>query len=243
MRDIPLSVLYNQGKYLIEDYALAVIPNRQLFDPRPRQEQINVLMAGVSEAQTVDGQEFAALPYISSELADIQQLTDTTTKPLLNQTFTEERLEQQIDSAAFPIVHIATHGEFNSDPNKTYILVWGQRVKVRSFDRLLQVNNPDSSQAIELLILSACETAQGDRRAALGLAGVAAQAQVRTTLASLWKVNDLATAEFMTKFYENLSSGITVAQALQQTQLYFLNDPDLRRPYFWSPFVIVGNWL
>ena len=243
LRDIPISVLYNQGKYLIEDYALAVIPNRQLFDARPRQPQMNVLTAGVSEAQTVDGREFSALPYVSDELADIQQLTKTTSKLLLNQAFTEQKLEQQIDSAAFPIVHLATHGEFNSDPNETYILAWGKRVKIRDFDRLLQIDNPDSSQAIELLILSACETAQGDRRSALGLAGIAAQARVRTTLASLWKVDDRATAEFMTEFYKNLSSGTTVAQALQQTQLHFLNDPDLRRPYYWATFVIVGNWL
>ena len=243
LRDIPLSVLYNQGEYLVEKYALAVIPNRQLFDPNPRQKQLKVLTAGVSEGQIVDGIEFEALPYVPNELADIQQLTDTTTEPLLNQNFTEGKLELQIDSATFPIVHIATHGEFNSDPDETYILVWGKRVKVRDFDRLLQINNPDSPQVIELLILSACETAQGNRRAALGLAGVAAQARVRTTLASLWKVNDLATAEFMTKFYEALRDGATVAQALQQTQLYFLNEPDLRRPYFWAPFVIVGNWL
>ncbi len=243
LRDIPLSVLYNQEEYLVEKYALAVIPNRQLFDPRPRQKRLQVLTAGVSEGQIVDGIEFAALPYVPSELADIQQLADISTEPLLNQTFTEGKLEQQIDSASFPIVHIATHGEFSSDPDETYILVWGKRVKVRDLDQILQINNPDSPQIIELLILSACETAQGNRRAALGLAGIAAQARVRTTLASLWKVNDLATAEFMTKFYEALRDGATVAQALQQTQIYFLSEPDLRRPYFWAPFVIVGNWL
>ena len=243
LRNIPLSVLYNQGEYLIEKYALAVIPNRQLFDPRPRQKQLKVLTAGVSEGQIVDGIEFEALPYVPSELEDIQQLADATTEPLLNQTFTDVKLEQQIDSASFPIVHIATHGEFSSNPDETYILVWGKRVKVRDFDRILQISNPDTPQVIELLILSACETAQGNRRAALGLAGVAAQARVRTTLASLWKVNDLATAEFMTKFYEALRDGATVAKALQQTQLYFLSDLDRRRPYFWAPFVIVGNWL
>ena len=243
LRDIPLSILYNQGKYLIEDYALAVIPNRQLFDSRPRKPQINVLMAGVSEAQTVDGREFSPLPYVSEELIDIKKLTNTSTKPLLDQNFTEQKLEQQIDSAAFPIVHIATHGEFNSDPNETYILVWGKRIKIRDFDRLLKIDNPHNSQAIELLILSACETAQGDRRSALGLAGIAAQARVRTTLASLWKVNDRATAEFMVEFYKNLQDGTTIAQALRLTQLHFIEDPDLRRPYYWSAFVIVGNWL
>ena len=243
LRNIPLSVLYNQEEYLIEKYALAIIPNRQLFDPRPRQKQLKVLTAGVSEGQTVDGIQFKDLPYVSRELADIQQLADATTEPLLNQTFTEVKLEQQIDSANFPIVHIATHGEFSSNPDETYILVWGKLVKVKDFDRILQISNSDSPQVIELLILSACETAQGNRRAALGLAGVAAQARVRTTLASLWKVNDLATAEFMIKFYEELRDGATVAKALQQTQLYFLSDLDRRRPYFWAPFVIVGNWL
>ncbi len=224
LRNIPLSVLYNEGEYLIEKYALAAIPNRQLFDPRPRQKQLKVLTAGVSEGQVVDGIEFEALPYVATELANIQELTDAATEILLNQTFTEGKLEQQIDSATFPMVHIATHGEFSSNPDETYILVWGKRIKVKDFHRILQISNPDSPQVIELLILSACETAQGNRRAALGLAGVSAQARVRTTLASLWKVNDSATAEFMIKFYEELRDGATVAQAVRQTQLYFLRD-------------------
>ncbi len=243
LRNIPMSVLYDGGEYLIQKYAIALIPNRILFDARPRQKQIKVLTAGVSDGQTVDGITFEPLPYVPSELEDIQKLADSFTQPLLNQVFTSGLLEQKIDSANFGIVHIATHGEFSSNPDETYLLLWGKRIKVREFDRILRINSPDNYAGIDLLILSACETAQGNRRAALGLAGVAAQARVRTTIASLWHVNDRATAEFMTRFYQELRDGATIAEAIRKTQLYFIEDVDRRRPYFWAPFVIVGNWL
>ena len=242
LRNIPMSVLYNQGQYLVQNYAVAVIPSRQLFDPRSRQAPLKVLAAGVSEAQTVEGIEFQELPYVPRELNRIKQVTESPDEPLLNRAFTNARLEQQIDSATFPIVHIATHGEFSSDPDETYILAWGERLKVKDFERLLQVSRPDSSQVLELLILSACQTAKGNRRAALGLAGVAAQARVRTTVATLWQVDDQTTAELMRRFYEGLKQGETIAEALRQAELSLLTQGE-NRPYYWAPFVLVGNWL
>lgn len=96
-------------------------------------------------------------------------------------------------------------------------------------------------------MLSAGEVARGDRQAALGLAEVAIRAGARSTLATLWQVNDESTAEFMTEFYRQLSdSGLTKAEALRNAQLAFLRsdgDDDFRRPYHWAPFILVGNWL
>ena len=242
LRNIPMSVLYNQGQYLIEQYGVAVIPSRQLFDAGVRQSSFKVLSAGVSEAQTVAGIEFSELPYVPKELNRIQQITYSVEDPLLNQTFTRETLSQQIDSATFPIVHLATHGEFSSEPDETYLLAWGERLKVQDFSQLLRVSRSGGSQVLELLILSACQTAQGNRRAALGLAGIAAQANVRTTVATLWQVDDQTTAVLMGHFYQEMQAGKTVAEALRQAELLLIEQGE-NRPYYWAPFVLIGNWL
>jgi len=108
--------------------------------------------------------------------------------------------------------------------------------------RSREQSRPD---AIELLVLSACETAEGDKRAALGLAGVAVRAGARSTLATLWQVNDSSTAELIAQFYKTLSnpgdSTVTKAKALQSAQLNLLRR--YKAPLYWAPYVLVGNWL
>lgn len=96
---------------------------------------------------------------------------------------------------------------------------------------------------IELLVLSACQTAEGDRRATLGLAGVAVRSGARSTLASLWAVGDESTAKLMGKFYEELANNpnITKSQALQLAQQHILQNKP--HPRYWAPYVLIGNWL
>jgi CHAT domain-containing protein len=92
--------------------------------------------------------------------------------------------------------------------------------------------------------LSACATAAGDERAALGLAGVAVKAGARSALASLWFVNDQASADLVGLFYEQLERGdLSKAQALRRAQLALLDDPRYRFPVYWAPFLLIGNWL
>ena len=243
LQNIPMSVLFDGEQYLIEKYGVAVIPTRQLFDPRPRNSTIAVLSAGISEAQTVNGIFYPELPNITTELNAIEQLTTLPDTALLNKNFTEKKIKQTVNDINPRIVHIATHGQFSSNPNETFLLAWGERLKVQAVEQLLQVKPTQKAPIIDLLILSACETAEGNRRAALGLAGVAAQARVRTTLATLWQVDDAATTELFMEFYQNLKQGNTISQSLRAAQLSMLQNPDNRRPYFWAPFVIVGNWL
>ena len=249
LRNVPMAVLMDKNEeYLIEKYAVAVIPSRNLVELQPRQKQFNTLTAGITEGRNFENfGYFEPLEFVGEELKNIQKVTESANQPLLDERFTDERLEREIDSAAFPIVHIATHGEFNSDPERTFIVAWDKLIKAKNFDEIIQVTNPDKPISIELLVLSACKTAQGDRRAALGLAGVAAQARVRTTVATLWTVNDKATADFMFEFYKNLKQEQTIAEALRQTQLFFLgksgSEVDYKFPYYWSPFILVGNWL
>ncbi|MGD1806319.1 CHAT domain-containing protein [Dapis sp. BLCC M126] len=129
--------------------------------------------------------------------------------------------------------------------------LWNERINVRDLDRLLQSDNLQrSDRAIELLILSACETALGDTRAALGLARVSIRAGAQSVLGSLWRVSDASTAELMKQFYQQLllsnSSQLKKAEALRQVQIKFIKgeiDPNLNYniPYHWSSFIIVGN--
>ena len=139
------------------------------------------------------------------------------------------------------MVHLATHGEFSSDPEKTFILTSDKLVKVKEFDNLLRVSDSSKSKSIELLVLSACKTAEGDKRAALGLAGIAVRAGARSTLATLWSIDDRFTADVMSEFYRQLKAGVNKAEALQRAQLaVFAKD---NSPYFWASYVLVGNWL
>ena len=96
-----------------------------------------------------------------------------------------------------------------------------------------------------MLVLSACETVAGDSRAALGLAGVAVRAGARSTLATLWQVNDESTALFMSEFYSELAQSkgqVNKAEALRRAQVKLLKDSKYQHPYFWAPYVLVGNW-
>lgn len=98
-----------------------------------------------------------------------------------------------------------------------------------------------------MLVLSACETATGDSRSALGLAGVAVRSGARSTVATLWRVNDQVSATLMSQFYDRLAqasqTGMSKAEALRQAQLYILKNPDYRAPYYWGAYVLLGNWI
>ncbi|MBW4450815.1 MAG: CHAT domain-containing protein [Spirirestis rafaelensis WJT71-NPBG6] len=243
LRNIPMGVLYDkqQEKYLLEKYAIALTPGLQLLDPKPLQKvQLNALTAGVSEKRLVEGREFPALENVPRELKEIQSEIPKS-EELLNQKFTEPNLQNQLRSTPFSVVHLATHGEFSSDPEKTFILTSDKLVKVKEFDNLLRVSDSSKSKSIELLVLSACKTALGDKRAALGLAGIAVRAGARSTLATLWSVDDRSTADVMSEFYRQLNAGVNKAEALQRAQLaVFAND---KTPSNWAPYVLVGNWL
>ncbi|MEP0755278.1 CHAT domain-containing protein [Trichocoleus sp. Lan] len=244
LRNIPMSVLYDgkRQEYLMQKpYALAVVPGLQLFDLRPLQrERLKVLTAGVSEQRQFGGRKFEKLPNVVQELQQIKNIAPS--ESLLNPKFTEGNLEQQINSGAFSIVHIATHGKFSSNPEETFILTYDRLLDSNNLNNLLRVNNQSSSNIIELLVLSACETAKGDNRATLGLAGIAVRAGARSTLATLWQVSDRSTSELMEQFYKELTKPeLTKSEALHQAQQALFKQ--YKAPYYWAPYVLVGNWL
>ncbi|VEP11298.1 conserved hypothetical protein [Hyella patelloides LEGE 07179] len=247
LRNIPMGVLYDSGQqqYLLEKYAIAVAPGLQLLEPKPLSgKNLNALIGGLEEQRQVEGKEFSRLNNVGLELRQIQSQVNKS-EQLFDRSFTTDNLRDLIDAKDFSVIHLATHGQFSSQLEETFILTWNQLLKIADLDDLLQLNNPQRNN-IELLVLSACETAAGDERAALGLAGIAVRAGARSTLAALWAVDDLSTARLMGEFYRQLATNqISKAEALRRAQLELWKEPsqDWQRPYFWASYVLVGNWL
>jgi CHAT domain-containing protein len=162
---------------------------------------------------------------------------------LLDENFKSTNLQKTINTQPFKVVHLATHGQFSSKAKDTFILANDKRINVRELDTLLKSREQKRTEPIELLVLSACETATGDNRAALGLAGVALRAGARSTLASLWPIGDNSTALFIQEFYSQLLKGKTTAEALRFAQLKLIESSEYNRPMYWAPYILVGNWL
>ncbi len=242
LRNIPIAALYDGKEYLVQKYAVALSPGLQLFTPKPLvQGKINALAGGLS--QPPKNENFTQLPHVQEEL-DLMQKLGVTSSILLEQDFTKDNLEQTINVQPFRVVHLATHGKFSSKAEETFILTANGRIYVKELDELLKTREQNRTEPIELLVLSACETAAGDNRAVLGLAGVAIRAGARSTLASLWQIGDNSTALFIGEFYRQLKTGeVTTAEALRLAQLKLLNDSAYNRPMYWAPYVLVGNWL
>ncbi|QFS48679.1 CHAT domain-containing protein [Nostoc sphaeroides] len=238
LRNIPMAVLYDGKQYLVEKYNIALTPSLQLIEPKTSEKEFKAIAAGLSEASS----GFSALPNVKLELEQIRSQVPSSI--LLNQEFTSKTLQNRINSLSFPIVHLATHGQFSSKAEETFIVAWDERIYVKKLNELVRTLEQNRPEAIELLILSACQTATGDEQAALGIAGVAFQAGARSTIASLWNLDDESTAVLMNQFYQELGNkNLTKAEVLRHAQLALLQNPKYKRPRFWAPYVLLGNWL
>ena len=238
MRGIPVAALHDGEQYLVEKYAIALTPGLQLLASNfSAADNLKTIAGGITESR----QGFDSLPNVKTEVDEVASLVPS--EVLLDKEFTRDRLQQQIASLPYPVVHLATHGQFSSRAEDTFLLTWNDRINVKSLDSLLQ-NRFTQDTPIELLILSACQTATGDDRAALGLAGVAIRSGARSTVATLWSIQDDSTAKLITQFYQALKTpGMSKAQALREAQLSLLRLPKYQHPFYWSAFILLGNWL
>ena len=238
LRTIPLAALHDGEQFLVARYAIATTPGLTLTDPRPLpRQQVKVLLNGLTDGV----QGFAPLPYVGQELDAIQTLYGG--RVLRDGEFTVPNMEKDLGETPYSIVHIASHGQFAAEVDKTFLLTYEDRLSMSKLEQFLGLSK-FRTEPVELLTLSACETAAGDDRAALGLAGVAIKAGARSALATLWTVNDPASALVVSDFYRSLRDpAISKAKALQQAQLAALKDPRYRHPNYWSAFLLIGNWL
>ncbi|MEY3302935.1 MAG: hypothetical protein RLZZ139_1308 [Cyanobacteriota bacterium] len=240
LRNVPMAVLHDGKQHLVETYSLALTPGLQLLDPQPIVKQrVTALIAGLTEAR----QGFSSLPSVKDEVQQISKQIPSSSV-FIDNSFTKSNIASMLTSFPFPIIHLATHGNFSSEAEDTYLLTYDGKMTIDNLNQLLRSNNLSSTQPVEILILSACQTALGDKRAALGLAGMAIRAGARSTIASLWSVNDEATSQFMIALYQSLASGnVTRAESLRLAQQSLIKDKVHSHPYYWAPFILLGNWL
>jgi CHAT domain-containing protein len=252
-----MAALIHADRYLIEDYSLATTPGLRLTNPKPLQATaLSGVVFGLTKEQKVtfkDGsfKVFPELKAVADELNYLKKkIRLSPVEPILE--FTHKTFQQTLEQSQAPIVHIATHGQFSSDLDKTGLLAADGLITIKELTEVFGASNKTRTKAIELLVLSACETAAGDDRAPLGLAGIALKSGAQSTVASLWQVQDETTALLMQQFYKEVStSQVSKAEALRRAQRSLLDwalkdDPDSRpysHPYYWAPFILIGNWL
>ncbi|MEM7062697.1 MAG: CHAT domain-containing protein [Cyanobacteria bacterium P01_B01_bin.77] len=265
LRTLPAAALHNGEEFLIERYSLGVIPSFSLTDFNPENflytqlETTQLLAMGASQFPSQQ-----VLPAVPEELENITK-TFYDSEVFLNEHFTLDNLQTQVARNKFGIVHLASHGIFEpGEPSHSYIQLWDQPLKLDQVHTLgLQAAD------IALMVLSACNTALGNREAEYGFAGLAVNAGVQTSVASLWPISDEGTLGLMTYFYKHLQQRPVRAVALRQAQLamlqgelqfadgtlYGIDDsalahfPDLEHhgrwnfehPFYWSTYTLVGS--
>ena len=265
LRTTPIAALHDGDRYLVEDYSVGLLPSFSLT--KFENAGIENIDFATSRVLAMGASEFEAqpsLPAVDAELSLItQQLWQGET--FLNEDFVLENLQNQIKKQDYGIVHLATHASFESgNMENSYIQMWDDRLSLSDVKEL----GLDSSK-VGLIILSACNTALGDRASEYGFAGFAVTAGSQSALASLWPVSDEGTLGFMSQFYTALKQSSVRADALRQAQLNLIRGDvgiddglvygpqseriadlpelaesgrwDFSHPFYWSAFTMIGN--
>jgi len=198
------------------------------LDNAPAKKQGAVLALG-----NPDG----SLPAATAEVQEIARLFGS--KPVVGKAATSDKVSKVAKETAY--VHFATHGVLDSrDPNASYLLMAGGRLALKE---IYELNLPK----VRVVTLSACQTALSGERASLGsefqsLADAFSIAGSNSVVASLWSVSDASTSELMVEFYKHLKGGSTLAAALQGAELKLIKGGKYSHPFFWAPFVLIGDW-
>jgi CHAT domain-containing protein len=269
LRSIPITALYDGKQFLIEKYSVGIIPSFSLTDTRyvPIANS-DILAMGIS--QSTEDQD--PLPAVPLEIDTVsKQIWGSQNQTLLNEELTTEKIASLSYQKHFGIIHLATHGDFQSGKiSNSYIQFWNKKLNLDELKKLSQQLNWNKDPKVELLVLSACRTALGNSQAELGFSGLALQAGVKSVLGSLWYVSDQGSLALITKFYDQLKLTSLRSQSLRQAQLgmlkgevriadkYLYLSPEKRialppelanlgnmnlsHPYYWSAFTMIGNW-
>jgi len=237
LRLIPFASLHDEKQFLIEKYAIVTIPAISLIDTDPPHKQkTKILVAGLSSSV----QDFSSLPAVRDELKEVKRIMNGQTL-FLNEAFTVSNIQNEFRNNNYDIVHFATHGVFGGTGKNSFLLTYDSQLDMNILEDIISINKYRNHQ-VDMLTLSACQTALGNERAALGLAGVAVKAGVRSAVATLWYVDDQATSLAVRELYRQLKKNMTTAKALQNAQKMLISKRKYWHPIYWAPFLLIGNW-
>lgn len=270
LRYIPLSALYDGKQWMVERFAIHRITAYSMSDLNAQPSGELRILAGAFGAGTLDfslGEEkfhFSGLPFARAEVENLAKMISTT-KTMFDRDFTPKKTEEE--AGGHTVIHLATHATFLAgQPDESFILFGnGERLT------LMDVKSSWTGllRDVELVVLSACETGIGGRLGTgdeiLGFGYLMERAGAEASIATLWSVDDGGTQVLMKAFYENLrEKGVTKAQALRRAQLTLIRSHEgtgvdnrgvvpadgghalkgiLSHPYYWAPFMLIGNGL
>lgn len=235
LRYIPFGALYDGERYLLERYRISVLTQAgTLTSRRPITADASLLAFGNPDSS------------LSGAAAEVNELEEIWSPALVTAVYGENATKARLRSEAgtHDILHLATHGVLLNDrPEASYlVLAGGDESDNLTFRDIVLLDLYD----VDLTVLSACETAVGDHGEGKEIAGLAynfEQTGAAAVIASLWMVNDASTSELMTNLYRNLRAGdATKVEALRQAQLALRHSEDYAHPYYWAPFILIGNW-
>ena len=239
LRTIPFAALHDGEQFLISQYAIVTTPGLTLTESKSNlKNHTNILIGGLS----LEVPGYSKLSSVRKEAQFISRLYANEATTLLDQDFTVDNFANALKNQVYSIVHIASHGQFDGDPQKTFLLTHDGKLTVNQLEELIGLSDR-RQEPMELLTLSACQTAVGDDQAALGLAGLALKAGARSALASLWFIDDEATRLLMSEFYRyRKEKQVSKAKALQMAQQHLLKHSHYQHPAYWAPFLLIGSW-
>jgi CHAT domain-containing protein len=258
-------------RYTISTITAASQTNTTEKSPRPIAGQNQLLAMGASTFPNTQFASLPNVSLELDAITTTSQPNDRGIYPgteILNSAFNFDSLKSNLKTGTYKILHLATHGAFIPGNVEQSYIIPGSGPNLTS-DRIDALANTTGFSDLHLVTLSACQTGVGDRASdGIEIPGIShffLKNNVKSVLASLWNVSDASTALLMQKFYTYLAQGKTKAEALQQVQIEFLNStlttkdlpragarlyipgqlpPDsLAHPYFWAPFILIGNSL
>ncbi|MGF1989424.1 MAG: CHAT domain-containing protein [Nostoc sp. ZfuVER08] len=246
LRKIPMASLYDGQQYLVEKYAVSLALGLQVREPIALdRSKIKILAASLTQPlNNTEFSGFSRLANVEQEIKEIKK-TGLAVNWIADREFTTKNFNKKLNSTNFDVVHLATHGLFSANRENTFVVTADGKLKIDEFDRLfLNQGQKRDRRRIELLVLSACQTATGNDQAVMGIAGTTVQAGASSAIASLWDLDDEASVPFIKEFYTHLGQpNISRAEALRLAQQALLKNPKYDHPRYWAPYVLVGSWL
>ncbi|MEA5627495.1 CHAT domain-containing protein, partial [Nostoc sp. UHCC 0251] len=245
LRKIPMASLYDGQQYLVEKYSVSLALGLQVREPMPLDRlKMKVLAASLTEPPNKkEFSGFSRLANVDQEVREIKN-TGIVVNWIADKEFTTKKFNQKLNNSNFEIVHLATHGLFGADRENTFVVTADGKLKIDDFDQLFLTQKQNHTHRIELLILSACQTATGNDQEVMGIAGTTVQAGASSAIASLWDLDDEASVPFIKEFYQHLGQpNVSRAEALRLAQQSLLKNPKYDHPRYWAPYVLVGSWL
>jgi len=232
LRYLPFAALYDGSQWVVEqsDVVNVTALDREKFaTAAPRGSADTTIMAMVDPDGT--------LPAARVELAEVKKVF-ANIDIFQGADASSETLRHKLRVPGYEILHFATHGRLDAqNPELSSIVLADKSLSYSDIPTL-------APKRTQLVVLSACQTAVLSGGSGLEIAGLAYQFQrgrVHSVLATLWEVDDNATADLMARFYQEVRSGKSYAEALATTQRALIHQDGMEHPGYWAPFVLMGS--